>query len=313
MITEQTIQPYISADSIMIVGFSGGPDSVCLLTLLSKLAPKLNLTIIAAHLDHQWRSESGQDALWCKKFCDDRKIRCIVQAHADLNFDIKYNGSQEELGRKLRRAFFENLATQFHASHIILAHHADDQLETFFIRLARGSSVAGLAGIKQNDGLYLRPLLQISKQEILNYLQHQNIQFLIDHTNFDQKYLRNRIRHQLMPMLDKIDDRFAQNIASCMTHLQKTDRFLEEVAQVTLQKIKNQSLIKTQSFLKLHEIVQHRILMHLFIKENISMTPSTALFEEIIRFLQATKNLQHQIHPTCTIIKQADHFYFKSL
>jgi tRNA(Ile)-lysidine synthase len=329
MINEQTIQPFIPANSTLIVGFSGGPDSVCLLTLLHKLAPTLNLTIIAAHLDHEWRTESAQDALWCKKFCETLNIACEIQTASKLNFDIKYNGSKEELGRNLRRAFFEQIATQFQAHQIALAHHGDDQLETFFIRLARGSSIAGLSGIKMFDGLYLRPLLQVSKQEILNYLTHHNIEFLTDQTNTDPKYLRNRIRHNLVPQLAQIDHRLPENIKNSIIHFQKTDAFLHQIMMETIQKISNQNLdqclgldsksgmtktgIHTSSFLQLQEVMQHRILMHLLIQSNTALTPSTALFEELLRFLKTSKNSSHQLHPTLYIFKTTDHFYFKSL
>ncbi len=313
MINPTTIQPFIPANTTLIVGFSGGPDSVCLLTLLHELTPQLNIKIIAAHLDHQWRQESDKDAAWCKKFCDDRNIAFENQIASKLNFDIKYNGSQEELGRKLRRAFFEQLAEKYQAHHIVLAHHGDDQLETFFIRLARGASIAGLCGIKQSDGLYLRPLLQVSKQEILNYLSNQNIDFLTDASNTDPKYLRNRIRHELIPMLGTIDHRLIDNIKSAMQHLEKTDDFLHQTMLESLKEISNNAGIHTSSFLQLHEIIKHRILMHLIIKTKISLIPSTALFQEIVRFLQSNKSLSHQVHQNLVIIKQADHFYFKSL
>ncbi|MBP6892529.1 tRNA lysidine(34) synthetase TilS [Candidatus Babeliales bacterium] len=329
MITQQTIQPYISPNSTIIVGFSGGPDSVCLLTLLHKLAPTLNLKIIAAHLDHQWRKESGKDADWCEKFCNDHNIIFESKNATELNFNIKYNGSKEELGRKLRRLFFEEIAKKYHAEKIALAHHGDDQLETFFIRMARGSSIAGLSGIKIFDGLYVRPLLHVSKQEILNYLSHHKIDFLTDATNTDPKYLRNRIRHTLLPQLTQIDHRFHENIKNSMIHFQKTDAFLHQTMLKVVQKISNTNFdkcldqgskaemtktgIHIPSFLQLHEIMQHRILMHLFIQNNITLIPSTALFEELLRFLKTGKNSSHKLHPTLGIFKQTDHFYFKSL
>lgn len=330
MISPALIAHSIPSNSTLIVGFSGGPDSVCLLTFLSEIAPKLNLTIIAAHLDHQWRPESAQDRSWCKKFCTGLNNTSFEsQTLTELNFDTKYNGSKEEFARKARRSFFQDLALKYQASHIVLAHHADDQIETFFIRMARGSSVAGLTGIKENDGLYLRPLLKIKKEEILHYLHHHNIEYLTDSTNVDQKYLRNRIRHQLIPVLQTIDERFENNITNFMTHLQKTDHFLDQITVETLQKINGSShklldprsesvmtsnnLINIQLFLQLHEVLQHRILMHLFIQHKIKIIPSSALFEEIIRFLNATKSLKHQIHSQWSIIKQSNHFYFKSL
>ena len=316
MICPQTIKSYIKPNSTLIVGFSGGPDSVCLLILLAKLQQQLNLTIIAAHLDHQWRPQSQQDSLWCKQFCDNLAVPCVIKTPADLNISIKYNGSKEELGRKLRRTFFQDLAQEYKADTIVLAHHADDQLETFFIRLIRGSCLTGLTGMQQHDGIYLRPLLHISKQEILNYLHHHNIAYLTDATNVDPKYLRNRIRHQLMPQLMHVDERFTKNLASCMHHLQKTNDFLESLCQQTWQNIrKNQDSvdIKINEFLQLHEIMQHRILLKMLIEQNISFTPSSSLFVEIIRFLKKSDKKIHQITQTCSIIKHDQYFSFKSL
>lgn len=313
MINTATIQQQIPPNSTLIVGFSGGPDSVFLLTLLHELAPKLHLKLIAAHLDHQWRQESAKDALWCKNFCNQRNIAFETEVASNLKFDTKYNGSQEELGRKLRRFFFEQLAKKYQAHNIVLAHHGDDQIETFFIRLARGASIAGLCGIKKVDGLYLRPLLTVSKQEILDYLHQHTIDFLIDPTNADSKYLRNRIRQNLIPTLYQTDPRFLQNIQNLMIHLQKTDDFLKQKMFEILEPIKLKKSIQILSFLNLHEIMQQQILMHLFIENNIALTPSSALFEEILRFLKNGKNHSHQVHKNLTIIKQGDYFYFKSL
>lgn len=316
MICSQTIKPYIKPNSTLIVGFSGGPDSVCLLILLSELKQELNLTIIAAHLDHQWRQESAKDSAWCKRFCDNLDITCIVKTPADLKISIKYNGSKEELGRKLRRSFFQELATQYKADHILLAHHADDQLETFFIRLIRGSCLTGLTGMQQQDGLYLRPLLQTTKEEILNYLDNENIAYLIDSTNVDPKYLRNRIRHNLMPQLMQIDGRFTANLTSCINRLQKTDDFLKLLSEQTWQNIckdQNINIVNLNDFLKLHEIIQHRILLAMMIKQNSSFCPSSSLFEEIMRFLKKSDKKSHQLTSTCTIIKQDGYFSFKSL
>src|SRR3989338_2945439 len=101
MINAQTLKPYIAPNSTLIVSFSGGPDSVCLLTLLMQLQQELNLTIIAAHLDHQWRQQSAQDALWCATFCKQwHNIKFVIKTPSDLNISIKNNGSKEELGRK---------------------------------------------------------------------------------------------------------------------------------------------------------------------------------------------------------------------
>lgn len=319
MMSAATIQSYIKPGSTLIVGFSGGPDSVCLLTLLSQLQSQLNLTIIAAHLDHQWRQESAMDAQWCQQFCAQlTNITYIVKKAEELNISIKKNGSQEEIGRILRRAFFKQLAQQYQAKYIVLAHHNDDQLETFFIRLLRGSSLTGLAGIKQFDGLFLRPLLHVSKNEILKFLNDNNITYLTDASNLDQKFLRNKIRHQLIPQLTNIDQRFNKNLTACMDNLRKTDDFLETLTQETVATIRdkvNPDLFNLDHFLALHEILQYRILLHLCVAYKITVNPSSGFFHEIITFLRNSKHQQHQLGLHFAIIKhnKTKQFSFKSL
>jgi tRNA(Ile)-lysidine synthase len=317
MINLDLIKSKIPFNCTFIVGFSGGPDSVFLLTILAQLQKELNLKIIAAHLDHQWRGNSHEDALWCKKFCQDVADTAFVSTTSTkLNFAVKNNGSAEEVGRILRRQFFSQLAQTYQADHIVLAHHADDQIETFFIRLMRGSGITGLAGIQEQDGLYLRPLLHMHKQEILNYLHEHKITYLTDPTNIDTKYLRNNIRKKLIPTLQSIDHRSAKNILSTMQILQDTDQFLTMTAQETLQKLQHPNdttQINTLKFLALHVVLQHKIILELLIKHQINFTPSASLFAEILRFLHNSKSNQHQIHTTSTIVKNGNYFSFKSL
>jgi len=306
----------IPHNATIILGFSGGPDSVGLLHLLMQLKPTKNIQIIAAHLDHQWRTESGQDALWCKQFCDQHNISFISQKSSQLSYEPRNNGSKEETGRLLRRHFLENLAREHNAYAITLAHHQDDQIETFFIRLLRGSSIAGLAGMKVQDRLYFRPLLHTTKQDILNYLKHHNLPYLTDASNESKAFLRNRIRHDLLGNLSAIDARWDKTIPSCMQRLQQTNEFIEQQAAHTMLGIAiepGSDKINTQMFLKLHQVLQHQILMNLLIKHKYAITPSTKFFNEIIRFLQSNKHQQHNLHSSACIKKKQNYFYFSSL
>jgi len=316
LISAEHIRPHIPKNSTIIVGLSGGPDSVCLLHLLTQLKQKLNLNIIAAHLDHGWRQESTSDAVWCQAWCKSINIPIVAQTASSLACQPKYNGSKEDLGRKLRRYFFESLATKYQAQTIALAHHQDDQIETFFIRLLRGSSIAGLTGMKQDDTLYVRPLLAFSKQEILNYLDHHKLSFLVDSSNESDIFLRNKIRNNLLPMLTTIDPRWKRTIPNCINQLQQANDFLESHTQMVLQSIStttNPKTISIQQFLQQHQVIQHRILLNLLIEQRVPFTPSTALFAEIIRFLESTKHQQHAISNKLLIIKKQEHFYLSPL
>lgn len=316
LITLENIRSYFTENSTVIVGLSGGPDSVCLLHLMTKLAPSMNLTIIAAHLDHGWRQESALDATWCKHTAKEMGIAFVSATAKDLNYAPKYNGSKEELGRKMRRHFFETLALQYKADAIALAHHADDQIETFFIRLLRGSSISGISGIKPHDGLYVRPLLNCHKSDILQYLKKEKLSYLEDSTNLEHNFLRNRIRLDLLPMLSTIDARWQKTIPSCIRQLQQTDKFLEKHCQkimLEIAQINNPNALNIQNFLDLDEILQHRILLMQLVKQKISFTPTTALFDEILRFLNSNQSHKHAINQKTAIIKKDGYFYFQLL
>ncbi len=316
LILPQSISSYFTPNSTVIIGFSGGPDSVCLLHLVSKIKSELNLRIIAAHLDHGWRKESALDATWCKHTCKEFGIEFVSRTSSDLNYSPKYNGSKEELGRKLRRYFFEKLAHEYQAQVVALAHHTDDQIETFFIRLLRGSSLSGISGIRAQDGLYIRPLLDWHKSDILNYLKKENLSYLEDSTNFEQSFLRNRIRLNLLPMLGTIDARWQKTIPNCITQLQQTDNFLNKHCQKLILEIthpNNESYIHIEKFLEIDEILQHRIILMLLIKKKIQFTPTTALFHEILRFIMSKQSNKHTINQKTALIKKDGYFYFQLL
>src|SRR3989338_5089027 len=145
----------ITPHSTLIIGLSGGPDSVCLLDQLVKLKEKLSLTLIAVHVNHEWRTCAIKDQLLCQELCRIVQVPCIIKKVSELpSIDLPH-GSQEERGRILRRYIFETVARDYQAQAIVLAHHQDDQLETFFIRLIRGSTITGLTGIQKQSGLYI--------------------------------------------------------------------------------------------------------------------------------------------------------------
>lgn len=301
----------IPRNSTIIVGFSGGPDSLYLLLRLKEIEQSHNLKLIAAHLDHQWRPESGQELLWCEQICVQLSIEFVSERASNIASKILFNGSKEQHARHMRRYFFEEIATRYSPVYIALAHHKDDQIETFFIRLSRGASLQGLAGIKEHDGRYIRPLLNISKQEIVDYLNANNIDFLQDPSNNDPAFLRNRIRNQLIPILPSIDTRLSQNIFTTMQHFASVDQLLEQMTLNTINSIatsQNPLLLNTQQFLQLNPILQQRIILHLLIQAGANFIPSQALFAEIVRFLDSGKHFEHAMHPTYKIIKQKNSF-----
>ncbi len=292
----------------LIVGLSGGPDSVFLLTFLHYLQKKYNLRLVAAHLDHGWRSNSADDALFCKQLCEKLSITYEQQILVNSQTkDVSTSGSLEQDGRKARRIFFEACAQRHQADRIALAHHLDDKAETFFIRLIRGAGLAGLASIRARHGLYIRPLLSLTKKEILDYLQAEKISFCADSTNLDVRFLRNNIRHTLMQVYSSLDRRAGKHIIRAIDQLQQADAFIDHYAQTAFDAMLDNGLLDIQKFLACQKIIQHRVLVHWLIKHQVKFVPTEPFFNEIVRFFKNTGSPAHRIAADWTIKKTKNH------
>lgn len=283
-------QKLIAPGETIIIGLSGGPDSVFLLYFLHQLRSAYNLTLIAAHLNHEWRDTADRDELFCKQLCEALNIPFVAKKMSELCMTRNYDGSKEAYARYARRLFFELCVQQHGASKIALAHHKDDQEETFFIRLFRGASLSGLTGMKEQDGLYIRPLLHITKKDILDYLHHHEIAYRIDETNESSDYLRNRIRNQLIPVCNAIDARFPHTLTRTLRSLQTTEDYLEKHTDevfTTISQVKDTKIFVDQAaLLQLHPALQYRCILKWLCTEKVPFTPSESFFDEIIRFLE---------------------------
>lgn len=191
----------VRGDKILI-GVSGGPDSLTLLYLLKSLSKELNLKLHIAHLDHQLRKESSKDKEFVEKLSAKLKIP-FTSAKANINKP----GSVEENARNARLEFLFTTAQKIKADKIALGHNLDDQAETILMRLIRGSGLYGLSAIlpkrKIKGHTIIRPLLGIKRSEIESFLKKKKVTPRIDRTNLEDVYLRNRIRHKLLPLLEK--------------------------------------------------------------------------------------------------------------
>ena len=292
----------------IVVGLSGGPDSVFLLHVLASLQKTHNITLISAHLNHEWRDEAGQEQQDCELLAHTLNISFVTAKKSELATTFKHNGSQEEYGRKLRRYFLEKVLHEHNADSIALAHHAQDQEETFFIRLIRGSSLTGLTAIKPKNGFYIRPLLETHKTEILDWLHTNKISYAIDKSNESPDYLRNRIRLNVLPALRTCDERFEANFITTLNRLKTTERFLEQLTQKTFDEISSiqndQRYINIAQLLNTYEPLRSRILMHWLIKENVSFPATHAFLDEMMRFLKNPQGGTHAAHQQWSLVKK---------
>lgn len=205
----------------VIVGLSGGADSVALLKVLVKLQSIFKLKLYALHVDHALRKESRDDAEFAKRFANSLDIPIIIERHDVAALSKEAGWSLEEGARNIRYRCFYNMAVKFSINAIALAHTADDQAETVLMRLIRGAGLSGLSGIPvkrlltneneissdlhegSNGTMIVRPLLNMKKTDVLEFIQHQGLAYCEDISNQDQQFMRNRIRHELLPLLER--------------------------------------------------------------------------------------------------------------
>ena len=211
----------------VIVGVSGGADSVCLLSVLSKLQEDMELNIIVAHVNHMFRETAVRDEEFVQRLCKESDIPCEVK-RADVASLAKEQGlSFEEAGRNIRYAFFEELLEKYDGDKIAVAHNKGDCAETMLFHLFRGSSLKGLGGIRPVNGVVIRPLLDVTRQEIEDYLTANQISWQTDETNESVEYARNYIRHEIMPLAEKLYAGAEERIADAATDLRDAEEYLE--------------------------------------------------------------------------------------
>lgn len=187
----------------VLVALSGGPDSLCLLAVLASLRTELSIEIEAVHVDHGLRPESADEAARVQDLCAQVGIPCHIRRAAVLDRVAEAGCSIQEAARELRYAACYEVAEATAAQRIAMGHTADDQAETVLMRLLRGAGPTGLAGIPPARGMVIRPLISVWREQILAYCHSRNLQYIEDASNRSEKYIRNRVRHQLIPYLER--------------------------------------------------------------------------------------------------------------
>ena len=216
----------IDKNTSLVVACSGGPDSMCLLDLVTKLKDELNLNIIVAHVNHKLRSESEEEAKMVENYSTENNLIFELLEITDY---INGNFTEED-ARKRRYKFFNEVIEKYHATALLTAHHGDDLIETILMRLTRGSNLSGYIGIKeisQNENYKtLRPLLSVTKDEITNYLKENNVPYRLDKTNQELKHTRNRYRHVVLPFLKKENPKVHEKYLKFSKELIEYDNFV---------------------------------------------------------------------------------------
>ncbi|MGV7221218.1 MAG: tRNA lysidine(34) synthetase TilS [Nitrospinales bacterium] len=220
---------FVNGDYVLIA-VSGGADSIALLNLLVSLRKELKIDLAIGHLNHSARGiESDEDASFVSKLGKSMGITTFVEK-IDVSKEKKnLKTSFQESGRILRQKFLESTLGEIGGNKIALGHIADDQVETFLINLLRGSGLKGLGGMSENNGLYVRPLLNCFKNEIHEYLESQNLPHRFDKSNAKKDYLRNRIRLDLIPNIQKdFNPKFKESLLTTINIIRDEEKYLAD-------------------------------------------------------------------------------------
>lgn len=285
--------------SKIVVGVSGGPDSVCLLDILNKLKDKYNFEILVAHVNYGIR---GEEADGDEKFVEELAKKYSLKIEKLKLDSLKIDDSNLESGlRDIRFDFFEKLINENNFDLIAVAHNEDDQAETMLMRMIRGSGLQGLRGIRPKNGKIIRPLLKVSRKEILEYLKTNTLDHKIDSTNKDTKFLRNKIRHDLIPYLEKgYNPRIKETLSGAAESVaddydfisKKAVKIVEEICIIDGNKIE----IDAYDLGKLHSSLQKNVLRLaiLKVKDDLSDVENSHI-EEIIKIVKSNKNKSHEL------------------
>ncbi len=228
-----------SEGQTVLIGLSGGPDSVCLAMVLNKLASKFGLSLHAVYVDHGLRpGETGGEIDFLKTFTGSINMPLYIKT-ADVKAYAKEQGmSRQEAGRTLRYRIFHEVGYEIKAQKIAVGHNLDDQAETFFLRILRGSGPKGVSGIPPVRGNIIRPLIEVQRKEIEKFLDEEKVSYVVDSSNLKTDYLRNKLRlSSLMPLLREINPAIMETISRTLDIFREEDRYFDILVTKTLMKL----------------------------------------------------------------------------
>jgi tRNA(Ile)-lysidine synthase len=252
----------LSGGETVMVGLSGGPDSVCLLALLGRIRDKLRLSIHAVYVNHNLRpEETGEEIEFCRDLCGRCGVPFVVKSIDVAAYAGQLRMNRQEAARELRYRAFEEAAFEVKADRIVLAHNADDQIETFLMRLLRGSGPKGLSGIPPTRGKIIRPLIETGRNEIEKFLDAEKIPFVVDSSNLEVHYLRNRLRKVLVPEMKKLNPNLASTLLNTTSILREEERFFGiAVTKALMKMISRKTDEKIELFIAPMEVMDTVIL-----------------------------------------------------
>ncbi len=255
----------------IVLGVSGGPDSIAMLNILHKISKEINFEIFVAHINHGLRENAEMDEKFVQDFCQKIGVPFFVKHVNIKQIAQEQKRGIEETGRKIRYEFFDEIMEKTASNKIAIAHHCNDNAETILMNLLRGTGTKGLIGIEKKNGKYIRPLLEIKRHEIEEYLNQNHIVARHDESNDDNTYTRNKIRNELIPYLKK---EFNPNLILALQRLssiveeeeiyweKQISQVYQEVCIFDCELNKNEIVIDLKKFNELEKVVQKKVILY---------------------------------------------------
>ena len=301
----------IKENETVITATSGGPDSMALLSLLIKLSKTKKITIICAHVNHNLRKESQEEAIMVEKYANENNL---IFEKMEINH---YEGNTENYARTQRYNFFEKLIKKYNATYLLTAHHGDDLTETILMRMVRGSSLKGYSGFQEitDKGNYkiYRPLITKTKDELLNYVKTNNIPYAVDKTNFSEEYTRNRYRLNILPILKKENKSVHLKFLKFSETLKLYDDHINKEVNEKLNKVYQNNNLNLKLFENEDELIKRKILYQILNNlyyKNISLITDNHV-ELILNIIESSRpNLKINLPSKVLVIKNYQNLYF---
>ena len=243
----------LEQEKYIIVGVSAGPDSMA---LLHYLINNLNTNIVCAHINHNVRKESEIEEEYLKEYCKENKIifeRMKIEKYSNNNFEAE--------ARSKRYEFYASLLKKYNCKYLFLAHHGDDLIETVLMKIARGSNLEGYAGIKKiskfrNKYFIVRPFLEYTKKDLIEYLHKNNIKYYIDKSNNDTTYTRNRYRKNILPLLKNEDINIHKKFLKYSETLLEYDNYIKNTTKSIVNNFFKNNILDIQEFNKIDNFMK---------------------------------------------------------
>lgn len=302
----------LNHNDYVVIGLSGGPDSMALLDILLEYKKQVNFNIVCAHVHHNIRKESDDEAQFVKNYClENNVIFEMIKLDYDGNFT-------ESLGHKLRYEFFNKIVNKYSSRYLFTAHHGDDLVETMLMRIVRGSSFNGYKGfdkVSKRDGYtIIRPLILCSKENILKYLEDRDVPYVLDNSNNDVCYTRNRYRKYILPKLKEEDENVHLKFLKFSNMLNEYNSFFEKYVDNFYIEVINNNIINIDKLRSYEHIIQLEIInrwLYTLYQDDIVLINDKHV-DNLISVINSDKPNSVIDIPNYQVIKSYDKLYIKT-